>query len=246
MRVEQFTKTLVAGIAAWALPATAFCQTAKVRGWLDSLASESFKERMEAQQHLVEWGKSSPVPALDILFREFDAAGDPEVRIRLRESLRELVIARHLKENGEGYVGIQMNEMNLAVPGDKIPRAGVQVVDVKADTPASRAGLLAGDVIVSLDGLRWTGPGAKEAFAQAVKKFKPGEIVALEVFRNDKLVKIPVTLGTRPLGLPEAQGLLWANGLGAPMPDLAEFEEKARESIFKEWLDQKRSSKKLP
>ncbi|WP_035611539.1 PDZ domain-containing protein [Haloferula sp. BvORR071] len=247
MQARRCFRFLVAGIAVWVIPATAFCQAAKWQDSVKLLASENFREREEAQGKLMEWARSEPIRAMDLIFGELEKATDPEVRLRLRESLRELVIADHQKNHGEGYVGIRMLELNVAIPGDNLPRTGVQVADVVADSPAEHAGLKTGDVIVSLAGLRWSGAGAPEAFSGAVRKLKPGDKVKLEILRNGELSEATIELGVRPLGMPEAAPrLLFANGAFVPPPDPAVGEEKAREDVFRGWLENKRAAQKGP
>jgi hypothetical protein len=246
MRRERSAIRWLAGMAALALPAIALGQEANLRKWVDSLSSEDFRERVESRDKLLDWGRKNPARAMDLLYAEQTAATDVEARILLREALRELVVDDHQKNHGEGYVGVRMLELNVAVPGDQVPRTGVQVIGIEPDSPADRAGLLVGDVIVSLDGLRWSGPGATDAFTHAIRKHKPRETVKLGVLRNGELNEVALALGIRPLGALERQDLLWANGMPPSIPRPAEVEEKARETIFRNWLERKRTPKKVP
>ncbi|MFN0062769.1 MAG: M61 family metallopeptidase [Myxococcaceae bacterium] len=71
---------------------------------------------------------------------------------------------------------------------------GVQVATVASDSPAMRAGLYADDDIVALDGYKVDG-------AQLLSRIddkRPGDVVRLSVFRKDRLVELPVTLGAKP------------------------------------------------
>lgn len=228
------------------LPAAALGQEARIRAWVEGLASENFRERVEAQEKLLEWGRSSPARAMDLLFAEQDAATDAEARIRLREALRELVVADHQNNHGEGYVGVRMAEVPAVVPGVKIPRTGIQVVFVEPGSPGDRAGLVVGDVIVSFEHLRWTGQGAVDAFTNAVRRCKPRETVKLGVLRDGELKEVPVTLGIRRLGLSEKGDLLWPNGMHPALPDTGAAEDKAKEEIFRAWMERKRAAKKVP
>ena len=248
MPARRSTICLVAGIALWVVPATAFCQGAKVREWVGLLASENFREREEAQLQLTTWALSEPSRALELLFSEYEATAEPEAKLRLREPLRELVVADHQKNHGRGFVGVGMRELlNVAIPGDNLARTGVLVTEVKEKSPADRAGLKLGDVIVSLEGLRWVGTGAPEAFSTVVKKCKPGEKVKLEILRNGELSKVTVQLEARPLGMSDVTPrMLWENGMFIAPPDPVEGEEKAREEVLRTWLEEKRASRKLP
>jgi putative serine protease PepD len=85
------------------------------------------------------------------------------------------------------YLGVQV--------GDSSSGAGAQVTTVKADTPASKAGLKAGDVITAINGA--TVANADDLTAK-INAHKPNQKVTLTVTRNGKSLSIDVTLGVRP------------------------------------------------
>jgi S1-C subfamily serine protease len=69
------------------------------------------------------------------------------------------------------------------------------VSTVKADTPASKAGLKAGDVITAIDG----DPVANaDDLTAKINAHKPSQKVTLSVERGGKSLSIDVTLGVRP------------------------------------------------
>jgi putative serine protease PepD len=72
---------------------------------------------------------------------------------------------------------------------------GAQVSSVKADTPASKAGLKAGDIITALDG---SAVATADDLTAKVSARQSGDKVTLTVKRNGSTQKITVTLGTRP------------------------------------------------
>lgn len=255
--------SFIAGGLFGGFPAFVFCQDDEIRALVGSLASEDFRERTKAQRDLSDRAMERPASGQEWLFREFEAAGEPEVRIRLREVLKEVVVAEHQKD-GPGYVGIGMADVEVAVPGEDNPKSGVSITRVQADTPASRAGLRIGDVVTAVDRTRWTGDvAASFSFQQAIMKRKPGETVQLEVLRGGEIMMIPVTLAPRPMGLPEVskvpqfqgfQGLqvnpgIRLNFLQMADDDLKAFEEKqkadevkAKEDCFQAWLRKRRGA----
>jgi putative serine protease PepD len=85
------------------------------------------------------------------------------------------------------YLGVQV--------GDSSSGTGAQVTTVKADTPASKAGLKAGDVITAIDGA--TVANADDLTAK-INAHKPNQKVTLTVTRGGKSLTIDVTLGVRP------------------------------------------------
>ena len=87
-----------------------------------------------------------------------------------------------------GYLGISSD------PGDE-GDLGVTIAEVVANSPAEDAGLMAGDVIVSLDGEPMYDISELSA---AVKLRSPGEVVELTVRREADLYVATVVLGTLP------------------------------------------------
>ena len=74
--------------------------------------------------------------------------------------------------------------------------AGVEVQAVTPGGPAERAGLRAGDVVVSVDGNAASEPGDVSA---ALDGHKPGDSVEVEIERGGGRERLDITLGTRPV-----------------------------------------------
>ena len=72
---------------------------------------------------------------------------------------------------------------------------GVLVNSVADESPAAKAGIRVGDVIVSLNGAPVDSP---EALQDAVRAANAGAKVQVEIVRDTKRQTIPVTLGERP------------------------------------------------
>lgn len=248
MRIVRFTNVFAAGMALWVVPALAFGQDAALRGWVGALASEDFKERVEAQDKILEWANANPGKSKAVLLKEFEVAKDPEVRLRLRESLKTVVVGDHQANNAAGYLGITMEDVNGGVPVPN-PKPGVLVKAVQPGSPAELAGIKKQDVILAMDKIRWEGPEAREALIAEVKKLRPGAEVKLEVLRGAETLKLPVVLGARPMGLPDQQQARFINGFIPAAPDfemLEKLEEEAREAFFKDWLEQARKKPIAP
>jgi S1-C subfamily serine protease len=69
------------------------------------------------------------------------------------------------------------------------------VSTVKANTPAAKAGLKAGDVITALDG---TSVATADDLTAKVSAHQSGDKVTLTIKRSSSTLKIAVTLGNRP------------------------------------------------
>jgi predicted metalloprotease with PDZ domain len=208
--------------------------------WIQRLASDEFAERQQAGENLAEWAKNHAEEARDRFFVESAKNPDPEVRKRCRDLLRELVLEKFRSE-GPGYVGIQMGQLD--VPLDKEGNSfGVRVAAVVKDTPAKKAGLKVGDVIVELDGKRWEKPGAADAFKKHVMARKPGDVVTMQVVRKgqDEPVEIKVKLARRPvipntfLFLRQRPGMR----IGG-LPDIHELERLQEEKYFNDWYEKR-------
>ncbi|MEM7352647.1 MAG: PDZ domain-containing protein [Acidobacteriota bacterium] len=85
-----------------------------------------------------------------------------------------------------GYLGIMLSELTPELRGHfgVTEDAGVMVSKVVDDTPASRAGLLVGDIITAVDG---EAVRSSRSLARAIRRHEEGTIVDLEVFRDGQV-----------------------------------------------------------
>ena len=72
---------------------------------------------------------------------------------------------------------------------------GVLVTDVTADTPAAKAGIARGDIVVSVDGTEVDTP---RDLTRLIATEAPGAEVKLNLLRAGKSVDATVTLASRP------------------------------------------------
>lgn len=99
----------------------------------------------------------------------------------------------------DGYLGVMLQEVSPSMGkalqlGD---RPGVLVNDVVDDSPAAKAGLQDGDVILELNGR----PATDQAeLTKAVRELAPGAKAELLVLRDGRQVKLPVEIGERAAG----------------------------------------------
>jgi len=94
--------------------------------------------------------------------------------------------------NGEstelGYLGVYGTDPEIGHPG-------ALVVEVEPDTPAERAGLMEGDLIILIDN------EVVSTFTELAAKVQfrvPGTEVELEVIRDDEHITLTVVIGSRP------------------------------------------------
>jgi serine protease Do len=98
------------------------------------------------------------------------------------------------------YLGVGLREIGPdRAKALKLPEeAGVEITQVYENSPATSAGLMAGDVVLQYNGQRVEG---MEQFARLVRETPAGREVKLQIFRNGATQTIAVRVASRP---PEA------------------------------------------
>jgi len=109
-------------------------------------------------------------------------------------------IEKQLKEKGKvvrGWLGVVIQDVDedLARSFDLPSAKGVLISEVQAGSPAAKAGLRQGDVIVALDG-----KAVKDVadLRNRIALTLPGTVVAMEVIRDGKPRTIEVEIGEQP------------------------------------------------
>ncbi|MCB2135861.1 MAG: Do family serine endopeptidase [Rhodobacteraceae bacterium] len=96
-----------------------------------------------------------------------------------------------------GWLGVQIQPVSediaAALGFDKAE--GVLITNVTTDTPAAKAGLTRGDIVLSVDGAAVNEP---RDLTRLIATNAPGSSVTLNLLRAGKPVDATVTLGTRP------------------------------------------------
>ena len=110
-----------------------------------------------------------------------------------RDTIAQLI------DNGtvtRGWLGIQLQEVTteIAAALDLKKRNGVLVAEVLGETPAQKAGLQNGDVILGVAGVDVDSPNE---LSRHVASLAPGEKVKMKILRDKKERNITVTLGER-------------------------------------------------
>lgn len=113
-------------------------------------------------------------------------------------------VADQLKSGGSvqrGWLGVVIQEVNrdLAESFGLDKPSGALVAQVVEDSPAEKAGLEVGDVILALDGKPVEVSGD---LPHLVGNLKPGVKVMLDVIRNGERRKVRLQIGTLPDGNP--------------------------------------------
>ncbi len=122
-------------------------------------------------------------------------------------------IAAQLVSSGNvkhAYLGVGITTIPDSVAKELGLRAGVELTDVRAGSPADRAGLsgatgsqtvagqnyaTGGDVVIAIDG---TAVSSAAELGSAIDAHKPGDQVSITYVRNGKTKTVHVKLATRP------------------------------------------------
>ena len=109
-------------------------------------------------------------------------------------------IAGQLLENGKvtrGWLGVALQPLtsDLAVSFGAEGKKGALISDVTADSPAAKAGLKSGDVLLAVDGHKVENPGD---VARAVALVAPGRKARLTVWRDKAKTSVDIVLGETP------------------------------------------------
>ena len=109
-------------------------------------------------------------------------------------------VVQQLAKGGEvvrGWLGVQIQPVTPEIAdslGLKEAR-GALVSESQSQSPATKAGIKAGDAIVAVDGKPVKGP---RELARTIAGYEPGSTVKISVFRDGKPQDIAVTLGKLP------------------------------------------------
>ncbi len=127
-------------------------------------------------------------------------AGGQNIGFAIPSNLAQKVIQQLMKhgkvERGWFGVGIQDVNNDLAESfGLPMRMKGVVLTSIGEDSPASKAGLKQGDIIVKFNGKKLE---KVNDLQQQVAESEPGTKVVIEIFRQGKFLKKTVTVGKRP------------------------------------------------
>jgi len=113
---------------------------------------------------------------------------------------------------GGSYIGVGIQEID----GERAKalklreEAGVEVTRVEKDSPAEKAGLLAGDVVLQYNGQRVEGI---EQFSRMVRETPVGRDVKLDIWRNGAPAAVTAKVAARP-------GVIAGDGFNFTVPPL--------------------------
>ena len=144
--------------------------------------------------------------------QSFSADFDPQV-----------TIARSAGTPGSSFLGVNLREIDSARAKElKLKEeAGVEITRVEEDSPAAKAGLKVGDVVLAYNGQRVEG---MDQFSRMVRETPPGREVKLLVSRVGNAQTLTAQIGSRKMypnsGFAMPRIEIPSTPMVMPMPDL--------------------------
>jgi serine protease Do len=131
------------------------------------------------------------------------------IPINMAKSIQEQLMNEGKVTRGWLGVAIQDVDKDLADSFGLESAQGVLLSEVSADTPAGKAGLKQGDVLLTMDGVELTGVAD---LRNRVAMTAPGGKVAFTLSRDGKKEKIVVTVGEQPADFGHRATIQHTNG----------------------------------
>ena len=137
-------------------------------------------------------------------------------------------VVTQLIEDGEvsrGFLGVTFGPISASLSrAMDVPRGAAQVTDVVDDSPADKAGLRVGDIIIAVDGEELLDENQLRVI---IGNHLPGDTVDLDILRDDRRRNISVELGRLDTSLlaantptDDGDGATSMEGLGVSLGDV--------------------------
>ena len=140
-------------------------------------------------------------------------------------------VSRQLISNGKvvrGYIGASIQDFNedMAAAQGMAGQKGAIVAELTPGAPADKAGLTAGDIVLSVNGVRVK---SSSELTRQVASAAPGDLLRLQVIRDGKPRTVDIRSGVRPS---ESQLAAGPGGSGGAGPGPARSAPAAGQAIL--------------
>lgn len=229
--------------AAWAETANHEFSVEQIDSHIHRLLEPDRTARLEACNYLATWAEQQPDQAKARFLELMRKSEEPEIRERCLQFLKPIA-AREFGNFGEGYMGISMGDVTMVqIPGEAQARCGLVINSISKDSPAEKAMLQPGDVIVSINQHRWQEGGTiidqQQGLSAKIRAVGAGKTAKLGIWRKKELLQIEVLLTRRPSGIDQMEMQLMPNGgirINEEELKRAVELEKNSNAYFSEWL----------
>jgi hypothetical protein len=131
---------------------------------------------------------------------------DADGMVKVAAFVREAIVYLAEREEPLTFLGKEKKESKLtekkderkvgtgAMPDFTYSGKGVRIANLSQDSPAAKAGMKKGDVIIKLDKYQI---GNLSEYTNALKKYKPGDVVKIIYIRGDETNSTKIKLGER-------------------------------------------------
>ncbi len=156
-----------------------------------ALGHERFAVREAAAGELLRRGRESPRPIQELCLRHFRESDDPEVRLRCRDILRDLLL------EPVGFIGIRHRTLPLRNDQGGVDRI-VEVTQVLPGLPAERGGLRHGDRVLAMEDEPLAGPDPAADLSRRIGAAGPGAAIRLEILRDGERSEVEIVTKLKP------------------------------------------------
>jgi C-terminal processing protease CtpA/Prc len=165
--------------------------------------------------------------SIEVTLRARQASKRIEVRTESDEEKGDWPLPRMPKAPKRAFAGVHLQELSEGLAKYFSVEKGVLISDVEEGSPAEKAGIEAGDVIIRVDGVATDNAGDVH---RLVRCHEPGEKAKFEVVRKGEKRTIEVELEGRPdnLGRLDLHGF----GLGPHMGRWKTFRDEERRELL--------------
>ncbi|MCK4602150.1 MAG: PDZ domain-containing protein, partial [Phycisphaerae bacterium] len=137
-------------------------------------------------------------------------------------------VMKQLIENGKvvrGFLGVRMRDIDESLQRSyNLPtREGTLVMQIVRDSPADKAGMEAGDFVVTVDGKKIT---SGNELRNTVADLAPGRTVEIGVYRDGEKKRLSIEIGQQP------EDMAGAFGEGYHRPKAEQDDDKAQMERF--------------
>lgn len=158
----------------------------------ECLGGANWNTREDSQLKLIALGTNNPLPILESALRRYLSESDPEVKCRLEEVMRGIVL--HDFDPRAAFLGVQLGQ---AFQKDKNGLFPVPIHGIVMNTVASSNDFRTGDSIMQADDHICNGNFNTDALIRYISSQKPGYRMTFVLSREGNIITNTVALGAR-------------------------------------------------